>query len=54
MLRAFLRRCCGVRQVCVFDVRPVSDGSACKAYVLTDKGREIFPAVVSMRQWGER
>jgi hypothetical protein len=33
---------------------PASDGSAYKEYVLTDKGREIFPVVVSMRQWGER
>jgi hypothetical protein len=32
---------------------PASDGSAYKEYVLTDKGREIFPVVVSMRQWGE-
>ncbi|SFL05042.1 helix-turn-helix domain-containing protein [Pseudomonas sp. NFACC46-3] len=38
----------------VFDVRPASDGSAYKEYVLTDKGREIFPVVVSLRQWGER
>lgn len=41
-------------EVGVFDVRPASDGSAYKEYVLTDKGREIFPVVVSMRQWGER
>ncbi|SEI46285.1 helix-turn-helix domain-containing protein [Pseudomonas sp. NFACC07-1] len=38
----------------VFDIRPASDGSAYKEYVLTDKGREIFPVVVSLRQWGER
>ena len=41
-------------QVGVFEVCPASDGSAYKEYVLTDKGREIFPLVVSMRQWGER
>lgn len=41
-------------EVGVFDVQPASDGSAYKEYVLTDKGREIFPVVVSMRQWGER
>lgn len=41
-------------EVGVFDVRPASDGSAYKEYVLTEKGREIFPVVVSMRQWGER
>lgn len=38
----------------VLDIRPASDGSAYKEYVLTGKGREIFPIVVSMRQWGER
>ncbi len=38
----------------VFDVQPASDGSAYKEYVLTEKGRAIFPVVVSMRQWGER
>lgn len=41
-------------EVGVFDVRPASDGSAYKEYVLTDKGREVFPIVVSLRQWGER
>lgn len=38
----------------VFDVQPASDGSAYKEYVLTEKGQEIFPIVVSLRQWGER
>lgn len=38
----------------LFDVQPASDGSAYKEYVLTDKGRSIFPIVVGMRQWGER
>jgi DNA-binding HxlR family transcriptional regulator len=41
-------------EVGVFDIRPASDGSAYKEYVLTEKGREIFPVVVSIRQWGER
>lgn len=41
-------------EVGVFDVQPASDGSAYKEYALTEKGREIFPVVVSMRQWGER
>lgn len=40
-------------EVGVFDICPASDGSAYKEYVLTDKGRDIFPIVVSMRQWGE-
>ncbi|MDD2056498.1 helix-turn-helix transcriptional regulator [Pseudomonas sp. GD03860] len=41
-------------EIGVFDIRPASDGSAYKEYVLTQKGREIFPVVVSLRQWGER
>ncbi|MCY1440831.1 putative HTH-type transcriptional regulator [compost metagenome] len=41
-------------EIGIFDIRPASDGSAYKEYVLTAKGREIFPVVVSMRQWGER
>ncbi|MDO7899342.1 winged helix-turn-helix transcriptional regulator [Pseudomonas citrulli] len=41
-------------QMGVFETRPASDGSAYKEYVLTPKGREVFPIVVSMRQWGER
>lgn len=41
-------------EVGVFEICPASDGSAYKEYVLTEKGREIFPIVVSMRQWGER
>lgn len=34
--------------------QPASDGSAYKEYVLTDKGRSVFPLVVGLRQWGER
>lgn len=41
-------------EVGVFDVQPASDGSAYKEYVLTEKGREVFPVVISLRQWGER
>ena len=41
-------------EVGVFETRPASDGSAYKEYALTQKGREVFPIVVSMRQWGER
>jgi DNA-binding HxlR family transcriptional regulator len=41
-------------EVGVFEIQPASDGSAYKEYVLTNKGREIFPVVVSLRQWGER
>ncbi|MBD1555107.1 helix-turn-helix transcriptional regulator [Pseudomonas sp. C2L11] len=38
----------------VFDIRPASDGSAYKEYVLTEQGRETFAIVVCLRQWGER
>lgn len=41
-------------EVGVFEICPASDGSAYKEYVLTEKGREIFPIMVSLRQWGER
>ncbi|MFV3403072.1 MULTISPECIES: winged helix-turn-helix transcriptional regulator [Pseudomonas] len=34
--------------------QPASDGSAYKEYVLTDKGRALFPVVIGLRQWGER
>jgi DNA-binding HxlR family transcriptional regulator len=30
-----------------------ADGSAYQEYALTKKGRDLFPVVVSLRQWGE-
>ena len=41
-------------EVGVFQVQPASDGSAYKEYVLTEKGQQVFPIVISLRQWGER
>ncbi|MGY4493688.1 winged helix-turn-helix transcriptional regulator [Pseudomonas sp. TE3610] len=38
----------------VFEIRPASDGSAFKEYLLTERGRAVFPVVVALRQWGER
>ena len=32
---------------------PASDGSAYREYALTQKGRELFPVIVALRQWGE-
>jgi DNA-binding HxlR family transcriptional regulator len=32
---------------------PASDGSAYQEYVLTPKGRGIFPVLVALRQWSE-
>jgi DNA-binding HxlR family transcriptional regulator len=37
----------------VFDVAPASDGSAYQEYVLTRKGRALFPLLVALRHWGE-
>lgn len=33
--------------------RPASDGSAYQEYILSDKGRALFPLIVCLRQWGE-
>ena len=35
-------------------LQPASDGSAYQEYVLTSKGESLFPAIVALRQWGER
>src|ERR1700692_3735994 len=32
---------------------PASDGSAYQEYALTPKGRDLFPVIVALRQWGE-
>jgi DNA-binding HxlR family transcriptional regulator len=37
----------------IFELVPASDGSAYREYVLTDKGRGLFPVLVALRQWGE-
>jgi len=36
----------------ILRVAPV-EGAAYQEYVLTDKGRDLFPVVVALRQWGE-
>lgn len=33
---------------------PVSDASSRAEYLLTDRGRDLFPAIVSLMQWGDR
>ncbi|MDD2092864.1 helix-turn-helix transcriptional regulator [Pseudomonas guariconensis] len=38
----------------LLELRPASDGSAYKEYVLTEQGRAVFPVVIGLRQWGER
>jgi DNA-binding HxlR family transcriptional regulator len=37
----------------VLEIAPASDGSAYKEYVLTERGRGLFLAIVALRQWGE-
>jgi DNA-binding HxlR family transcriptional regulator len=37
----------------VLRAAPASDGSSYQEYVLTDKGRDLFDLVVSLRQWGQ-
>lgn len=37
----------------VLEPAPASDGSAYQEYVLTPRGRALFPVVVGLRQWGE-
>jgi DNA-binding HxlR family transcriptional regulator len=37
----------------VLETAPASNGSAYQDYVLTQKGKDLFPVVVSLRQWGE-
>ena len=36
----------------VLEIAPASDGSAYREYVLTEKGRKLFPVVVAFGQWG--
>ncbi|MFI6638832.1 winged helix-turn-helix transcriptional regulator [Streptomyces sp. NPDC050504] len=37
----------------VMEMVPAPDGGAHHEYVLTEKGRDLFPVVVALRQWGE-
>jgi DNA-binding HxlR family transcriptional regulator len=37
----------------ILKTAPVSDGSAYQEYVLTPKGRGVFPILVALRQWSE-
>lgn len=37
----------------ILDTVPASDGSRYQEYVLTRKGRSLFPLLVALRQWGE-
>lgn len=37
----------------ILETAPASDGSAYKEYILTERGRGLFLAIVALRQWGE-
>lgn len=37
----------------ILDTAPAADGSTYQEYVLTEKGRSLFPVLVALRQWGE-
>jgi DNA-binding HxlR family transcriptional regulator len=37
----------------VLETAPASDGSAYQEYLLTPKGRGLFPVLVALRQWSE-
>jgi DNA-binding HxlR family transcriptional regulator len=36
----------------ILEMVPAADGSAYQEYALTQKGRELFPVVVAIAQWG--
>jgi DNA-binding HxlR family transcriptional regulator len=37
----------------IFELQPCADNSNYNQYVLTEKGRGLFPLLVALRQWGE-
>jgi DNA-binding HxlR family transcriptional regulator len=37
----------------ILDLVPASDGTAYQEYVLTEKGKRLFPLIIGLRQWGE-
>jgi DNA-binding HxlR family transcriptional regulator len=37
----------------ILEMRPASDGSAYREYVLTEKGRSLVTVMIALRQWGE-
>lgn len=38
----------------ILEAVPATDGSAYREYVLTPKGRALFPVLVALRQWGAK
>lgn len=37
----------------ILELRPASDGSPYQEYVLTEKGKDLFPVLVALRQWAD-
>lgn len=37
----------------ILEAKPAADGGAHQDYLLTPKGRGLFPVLVALRQWGE-
>jgi DNA-binding HxlR family transcriptional regulator len=37
----------------ILETRPASDGTSYEEYALTEQGRDLFPVIVALRQWGE-
>lgn len=37
----------------ILAAQPAADGGAYQDYVLTEKGRALYPILVALRQWGE-
>lgn len=38
----------------ILEVVPASDGSAYQEYVLSEKGKDLFYVILTLRQWGEK
>lgn len=38
----------------ILEMRAASDGTAYQEYILTDQGKQLFPVIVALRQWGEQ
>ncbi len=37
----------------VFELKAASDGGPHQEYVITDKGKDLFPVLVALRQWAD-
>jgi DNA-binding HxlR family transcriptional regulator len=38
----------------ILSIAPASDGSVYSEYVLTERGSDLVPVLLALRQWGER